>query len=144
MGGTTVHELIQQWLSENGVSWKKKLAARTGCCESRADELLPPTVETLFAVLQRGRLDLVAFVRNADPASLVAKADVRSLAIRHGLDVAGAHATLAAIAPGVLEVARKTVRTDDGVERMLQNGASANEIGAIGDLANRLYRQHST
>ena len=45
-----MHELIQQWLSENGVAWKKKLAARTGCCDSRADELLPPTVETLFAV----------------------------------------------------------------------------------------------
>jgi len=139
-----VHELIQQWLSENGATWKKKLAARTGCCEERANELLPPAVESLFAVLQRGRLDLAAFVRGSDPASLVAKADVRSLAIRHGLDVTAAHATLAAVAPGVLDVARRTVRTDDGVERMLQNGASANEFGAIGDLANRLYRQHAT
>jgi hypothetical protein len=143
-GGTTVHELIQEWLVENGESWKKKLASRSGLSDARASELLRPAVATLCAVLKRGRLDLAAFVRGADPAGLVAMADAHGLAIRHGLDLKVAQSALTAIAPSVLDVARRAVRTEEGVQRMLETGATANQVGAIGELANRLYRQRST
>ena len=138
-----MHELIGEWIAANGETWKKKIASRSGLADARAGELLAPTVEALFTVLQRGRLDLAGFVRSSDPASLVAAADARGLALHHGLDMKVAQSALSAVAPGVLDVARKTVRNEVGVERMLQNGASANQVGAIGDLANRLYRQRS-
>jgi hypothetical protein len=142
--GTTVHELIQDWLEENGESWKKKLASRSGLSDVRSSELLEPAVATLCAVLRRGRLDLAAFVRGADPAGLVAMADSHGLAMRHGLDQKVAQSALSAIAPSVLEAARRAVRTEAGVQRMLETGATANQVGAIGDLANRLYRQRAT
>ena len=63
--------------------------------------------------------------------------------MHHGLDLKVAQAALTAIAPGVLDVARREVRTEGGVQRLLENGAAANEVGAIGSLANRLYRQRS-
>ena len=139
-----MHELIQDWLAENGESWKKKLASRSGLPDLRASELLQPAVATLCAVLRRGRLDLAAFVRGADPASLVAMADSHGLALRHGLDLKVAQSALSAIAPSVLDAARRAVRTEEGVQRMLESGATANQVGAIGELANRLYRQRAT
>jgi hypothetical protein len=139
-----VHELIEDWIAEHGESWQKKLASRAGLADARAHELLRPTVATLCAVLRRGRLDLAGFVRGADPAGLVAMADSHGLALRHGLDFKVAQTALSAIAPHVLDAARRAVRTEEGVQRMLETDATANQVGAIGDLANRLYRQRST
>lgn len=139
-----MHELIDEWLAENGESWKKKLINRCGLCDSRASEVLEPAVEALCAVLRRGRLDFAAFVRGADPSMLVAMADVHGLAMHQGLDLKVAQTALAAIAPGVLDAARRAVRTEAGVQRMLETGATANQVGAIGELAHRLYRQRCT
>lgn len=139
-----MHELIDEWLAENGESWKKKLVSRCGLCEKSANEVLEPAVEALCAVLRRGRLDFAAFVRGADPSSLVAMADVHGLAMHQGLDLKVAQMALAAIAPGVLDAARRAVRTEAGVQRMLETGATANQVGAIGSLATRLFKQRCT
>lgn len=141
--GTTVHELIDEWLAEYGETWKKKLASRCAFCDSRASEVLEPAVAALCAVLRRGRLDLAAFIRGSDPVSLAAMADVHGLAMHQGLDLKVAQMALAAIAPGVLDAARRAVRTEQGVQRLLETGAMANQVGAIGSLATRLYRQRS-
>jgi len=138
-----VHELIDEWLADYGETWKKKLASRCSLCDSRATEVLEPAVAALCAVLRRGRLDFAAFVKGADPASLVAMADVHGLAIHQGLDLKVAQMALSAIAPGVLDAARRTVRTEEGIHRLLETGAMANQVGAIGSLATRLYRQRS-
>jgi hypothetical protein len=139
-GGTTVNELIEEWLAQHGPAWRKKLEARTGLLPAKAQEVLPPAVECLVTVLRRGRLDLAAFVRGADPVGITAMADARGFALHQRLDAAIAHDALAAVAPGVLDAARRAVKTEEGVQRLLGTSAVATEVGAIGSFASRLFR----
>ena len=138
-----MHELIQEWLAANGDAWRKRLASRLALPDAHAQELLSPAVEQLLAVLRRGRLDLVDYVRGADAAGLVAMADARGLALHHGIDIDAARSALAALAPAVLDLARRVVKTPEGVARLLADPAAVHEAGAFGDLAQRLYRTRS-
>lgn len=139
-----MHEIVTRWLADHGEVWKKKVAARAALDADPIERFLPVGAEALVVVLRRGRLDLAAFIRGADAPSLVAMADVRGVALHAGLDLEVARTALAALAPLLLDVARRETKNEEGVERLLAATAGANQLGALGDLAHRLYRQQGT